>query len=280
MMRDERLTKSGCLHQVGHAALTADEELEEPKPRLVAKRAKAKCCNCPGAIRWEYHFHNISIDVDASRRAESPCNGARVQLPHTSASPSRDDEVDLWCLRRASCHYLASMVTPDRASALFHAYHQPLVRFLTRQLGDRDWAEEIAQETFMRALQQDVILSERSWIFAVAMNLVRDETRKAARQRRRLELMRDEAKAESVVLPGPTSMEREEERAAARLAVDTLADRDRNALLMREEGLSYEEIAAALELSVGSVGTTLSRARRRLMEAYEALQAERTAEPA
>ena len=47
----------------------------------------------------------------------------------------------------------------------------------------------------------------------------------------------------------------------------------RLALLMREEGLNYEEIAAALELSVGSVGTTLARARRRLAESYEALQA-------
>jgi RNA polymerase sigma-70 factor, ECF subfamily len=166
------------------------------------------------------------------------------------------------------------MVTPDRLKTLFHSYHQPLVRFLTRQLGDRDWAEEIAQETFVRALKQETIASERSWIFAVAMNLVRDETRKDARHRKRLELMRDEAQAESVVEPAPTSMERDEERALARKAVDTLAERDRDALLMKEEGLSYEEIAAALDLSVGSVGTTLSRARRRLMEAYETLQAE------
>ncbi|HMA23825.1 MAG TPA: sigma factor-like helix-turn-helix DNA-binding protein, partial [Gemmatimonadaceae bacterium] len=46
----------------------------------------------------------------------------------------------------------------------------------------------------------------------------------------------------------------------------------REALLMREEGLDYTEIAAALELSIGSVGTTLARARRRLVEAYESLQ--------
>ena len=53
---------------------------------------------------------------------------------------------------------------------------------------------------------------------------------------------------------------------------DALAERDRLALLMREEGLDYDEIAEALELSPGSVGTTLSRARRRLVESYEALQ--------
>ncbi len=172
------------------------------------------------------------------------------------------------------------MVTPDRLRALFSMYHQPLVRFLTRQVGDRDWAEEIAQETFVRAMQQESIASERSWLFAVAMNLVRDEARRDARHRGRLELMRDEAKAQSVVMPGPTTMERDEERAMARRAVDALAERDRDALLMREEGLSYEEIAAALDLSIGSVGTTLSRARRRLMEAYESLQATNTAEPA
>ena len=169
------------------------------------------------------------------------------------------------------------MVTPDRLRALFEAYHQPLVRYLTRQMGDRDWAEEIAQETFVRALKQDVIASERSWIFAVAMNLMRDEARRDARHRRRLELMREEAKAGSVVMPGPTSMERDEEREMARKAVAMLAERDRDALLMKEEGLSYDEIAAALDLSAASVGTTLSRARRRLMEAYEQLQAGHTA---
>ena len=58
----------------------------------------------------------------------------------------------------------------------------------------------------------------------------------------------------------------------ARRAMDALTERDREALLMREEGLDYTEIAEALELSLASVGTTLSRARRRLVEAYEQLR--------
>jgi RNA polymerase sigma-70 factor (ECF subfamily) len=165
------------------------------------------------------------------------------------------------------------MVPPDRAAALFATYHTSLVRFLTRQLGDRDAAEEIAQETFVRAWQQEAIGNERSWIFAVAMNLVRDEGRKAVRRQRRLALMRESEGDDAVMVEQPmTKVEREEGRAAARQALDALAERDRDALLMREEGLSYEEIASALDLSIGSVGTTLSRARRRLMEAYEALQ--------
>jgi len=74
--------------------------------------------------------------------------------------------------------------------------------------------------------------------------------------------------------PEPSTLERAQDAALARKAVDSLAERDRLALLMREEGLDYTEIADALGLSVGSIGTTLARARRRLAEAYEAMQAE------
>jgi RNA polymerase sigma-70 factor, ECF subfamily len=172
------------------------------------------------------------------------------------------------------------MVSPERLTKLFAEFHAPLVRFLTRRLGDGDWAEEVAQETFVRAMKQEVITSDRSWLFAVASNLVRDETRRDARRRQRLELLHEQSKADAIVDPEPTSMERATEQALARQAVEALGERDRDALLMREEGLSYEEIAAALDLSIGSVGTTLSRARRRLMESYEALQAERSARPA
>lgn len=165
----------------------------------------------------------------------------------------------------------------DALERLFKLYHLPLVRYLTRRLGDRDWAEEVAQETFLRALRQDALQSERSWLFAVATNLVRDEARKDTRRRARLQQLasevRDDASEVSDAEEDQTA-ERARERALARRAVDALAEKDRLALLMREEGLDYREIAAALDLSVGSIGTTLSRARRRLTETYEAMQAE------
>ena len=69
--------------------------------------------------------------------------------------------------------------------------------------------------------------------------------------------------------PADTAMLRAEERAQARRALEQLPERDREALLMREEGLNYEEIGEALGIAVGSVGTTLSRARRRLVENHE-----------
>jgi len=161
----------------------------------------------------------------------------------------------------------------DDIDRLFREYHLPIVRYLWRRLGDRDLAEEFAQETFVRALRHLPLANERAWLFAVATNLVRDEARRTSRQRHHLSLLRDEltATAAEVQEPEPTSLERMQEQAFARRAVETLAEKDRMALLLREEGLDYHEIASALGLSVGSVGTTLSRARRRLVEIHETM---------
>ncbi|MGQ0642724.1 MAG: sigma-70 family RNA polymerase sigma factor [Gemmatimonadaceae bacterium] len=156
---------------------------------------------------------------------------------------------------------------------LFKTYHDPLVRYLTRRLGDRDWAEEVAQETFLRALRQDHLTNERAWLFAVATNLVRDDARREDRRRQRLRLLAEETR-DAEVESAESALERAQEAALARKAIDALQERDRLALLMREEGLNYEEIAEALGLSIGSIGTTLARARRRLVESYEAMQSE------
>lgn len=164
---------------------------------------------------------------------------------------------------------------PIDADRLFREYHGTLVRYLTRRLGDRDWAEEVAQETFVRALRQDVIESERSWLFAVASNLVRDDARKVARQRQHLQLLAAEARdaeQESATDEEGLTAERARETALARKALESLAERDRQALLLKAEGLDYEEIAKVLEIEKSSVGTTLSRARRRLTETFDALR--------
>jgi RNA polymerase sigma-70 factor, ECF subfamily len=157
---------------------------------------------------------------------------------------------------------------------LFRTYNAALVRYLTRRLGDRDWAEEVAQETFVRALRQKEMDNERAWLFAVATNLVRDEARKDSTRRKHLALLAEEER-DSLMEPREATLERAQEAALARKAVDALGEKDRLALLMREEGLDYNEIAEALQLSPGSVGTTLSRARRRLVENYEALEKSR-----
>jgi RNA polymerase sigma-70 factor, ECF subfamily len=148
---------------------------------------------------------------------------------------------------------------------LFQLYHASLVRMIYRRTGDRDRAEDLAQETFARALDAPPT-NPRPWLFAVALNLVREDGRRSVRQGRRLQLLRAESPDSA---PGPDAQfERGEARDAVRRALATLTERDREALLLKAEGFNYEEIAATLGLSRGAIGTTLARARRRLLEAY------------
>ena len=148
---------------------------------------------------------------------------------------------------------------------LFREYHASLVRMLTRRTGDVDRAEEIAQEVFARAVVAPP-RNPRPWLFAVALNLVREEGRRDSRQQRRLVLYRAEQPV--AYEAADDAMERSERQAMVRAALDTLTPRDRDALLLKAEGFSYDDIAATLGLARGAVGTTLSRARQRLIEAY------------
>ena len=103
----------------------------------------------------------------------------------------------------------------------------------------------------------------------MALNLARDDGRRAVRQGQKLELYT--AEQSGAVAPPPDELvEREERVAGVRAALATLTEKDREALLLKAEGFRYEEIAAAVGLAPGAVGTTLARARRRLVEAYRA----------
>lgn len=150
---------------------------------------------------------------------------------------------------------------------LFAQYHGSLVRMLYRRTGDRDRAEELAQETFARAVVSPP-RNPRPWLFAVALNLVREDSRKATRQGRRLVLYKAE-QPDHAAAPDD-ELDRSERIARVRSALDSLTERDREALLLKAEGFNYDEIAATLGLARGAIGTTLARARRRLVEAYRA----------
>ncbi len=220
------------------------------------------------------------IPSRSARTHPSQPRASELRPPDSGAAESPPAGPHVPGSRSADATPQGTRSVPDersgRVERLFREYHAPLVRYLTRRLGDRDWAEEVAQETFLRALRQDRLDHARAWLFAVATNLVRDEGRREERRRRHLALLAAEEREREQEAPAVlNAAERAEEAALARAALEQLAERDRSALLMKEEGLDYQEIAAALELSPGSVGTTLARARRRLAEAYETLLGER-----
>lgn len=143
-----------------------------------------------------------------------------------------------------------------------------LVRFLHRKVWDADRARDLAQETFVRALQHEP-RKPRPWLFQVAANLARDEARTVVRRKRHLALLKSEADAAQEAASGPEEdVAAREREARVKAALETLGEKDREALLLWDAGLGYPEIARQTGLAVGSVGTTLARARRRLAEAY------------
>jgi RNA polymerase sigma-70 factor (ECF subfamily) len=157
----------------------------------------------------------------------------------------------------------------DDLERLYKTHYSAVVRFLYRKIWDADRAEDLAQEVFIRAMAHRPE-KPRAWIFAVAANLARDEARAAIRRKKHLTLLKDDP----VPLTTPDasaedSVERDERLAQVQGALSTLSQRDQEVLLLWDAGLSYPEIAAQTGLAVGAVGTTLARARKRLIEAYD-----------
>jgi RNA polymerase sigma-70 factor (ECF subfamily) len=154
---------------------------------------------------------------------------------------------------------------------LFERLYPSLFRYLNRLTGDADAAEDIAQEAFVRLLKQQLPEPEiRPWLFTVAMNLVRDRARKNERRQRLL----SGAPAMVSMEPRPDDrVEQIEDIEAVRAALEKLSDRDRQLLLMREEGYKYEEIAGVIGVAPASVGTLIARALKRFLEAYKSLGA-------
>jgi RNA polymerase sigma-70 factor, ECF subfamily len=155
---------------------------------------------------------------------------------------------------------------------VFRATHQELVRFLHRKVWDVDRAHDLAQEAFVRALAHQPE-NPRAWLYRVAANLARDEARLVIRRKRHLSLLRTEAVVAGSSPPEPIrEMEERERLESVRRALDQLSERDREVLLLWDAGLSYTEIGEATGLAAGAVGTTLARARKRLVEAHSALE--------
>lgn len=152
--------------------------------------------------------------------------------------------------------------------AVFQRLYPSLFRYLQRLTGDEDVAADLAQETFVRLLRQSIPEEEvRPWIFTVGMNLVRDRARKTDRRQRLLS-----AGPELVTRPAlpDEQVERAEQIQRVRSVLDRLPERDRQLLLMREEGFKYEEIARVVGVAPASVGTLIARALRRFVALYEA----------
>lgn len=153
---------------------------------------------------------------------------------------------------------------------IFAEEFDSLFRYLCRLSGDPALAADTAQEAFVRLYQRGERPNEtRAWLAAVANNLVRDEYRRTTRQK-----SLREANPTMFVYgePDPTPEEElvaRERCRRVRQALDRLPERHRQALLLRQEGYSYREIATALGCRASGIGKLIVRATRAFRVAYE-----------
>ncbi|MBM2829164.1 MAG: rpoE [Actinobacteria bacterium] len=157
----------------------------------------------------------------------------------------------------------------DAFEILFSRYHRKVIHFAYRMTGEQARAEEAAQETFLRVARAagtwQPTARFSTWLYTIArrttLNYIRDE--------------KDEDKdgQPALQLPGPKALNPEEmawsaevrERFAA--ALQRLPETYRAAFVLnRGEGLSYEEVASVLGITVQAVKSRIFRAREMLME--------------
>ncbi|CAN5801613.1 RNA polymerase sigma factor [soil metagenome] len=151
--------------------------------------------------------------------------------------------------------------------AIYRRLQPSIFRYLERLTGDADVAEDIAQESFVRLLSRPDLNGDgaRLWLFTVATNLVRDRGRSTSRRARLLAAVPMDVGR----LPLPDDdLERKQRIASVRMALNQLPDRDRQMLLMREEGFRYDEIAQAVGVAPGSVGTLIARGLKKFVAVY------------
>ncbi len=139
-------------------------------------------------------------------------------------------------------------------SIIVRAYETPVFNYVLRLVGDRALAEDLTQEVFLRVYQGLPKFSLRckftTWLFQVTKNRVLDELRASERRPRHLVALDDIAPLE--VLDAP--IERGETVEALWRAIDGLSTDLKMALLLRDvAGLSYTEIADALEVTLATV---------------------------
>ena len=152
-------------------------------------------------------------------------------------------------------------------SVIVRTYEQPVFNYVLRLVGNRDLAEDLTQEVFLRVYQGLPGFSLRSlfttWLFQVTKNRVLDELRSIERRPRAIVRLDDIPPLEVVDQP----FERTETIDAVWRAIDGLSVDLKMALLLRDVvGLSYNEIADALEVTLATVKWRIYKAREEVAE--------------
>jgi RNA polymerase sigma-70 factor (ECF subfamily) len=170
---------------------------------------------------------------------------------------------------------------------LLGRYQRPVFSLVYRMLRDREQAEDLAQETFVRVFNNieryDPKYKFSSWIFKIATNLTIDHIRKkelatVSIDGSRYAVTPDEIAASTITVegrdPNPEQLlEAKELGSEIEAAIGSLRPEYRTAIVLRHvEGREYQEIADIMGLPLGTVKTFIHRARNSLRERLEHLR--------
>jgi RNA polymerase sigma-70 factor (ECF subfamily) len=153
-----------------------------------------------------------------------------------------------------------------RFETFFRSHYERIARAVARVVGDPARAEDLAVEAFWKLWRTPQAQGERAggWVYRTALRLGLNELRRDAR--------RNHYERQSP--HGGHSLTPEEARAAAeereqvRTVLAALDPRQAELLILRSNGLSYEEVASAADVNPASVGTLISRAQQAFRKEY------------
>jgi RNA polymerase sigma-70 factor (ECF subfamily) len=151
--------------------------------------------------------------------------------------------------------------------SVFIAHYGRIARVLSRLVHDRARAEELAVDVFLKwsSRGRDSGDQTAGWLYRTAIRLGLDELRRRARRERAVRLIAWWSR--SPPTPEEVRATNETQR-RVRAVLASLRTRDAEMLVLRSDGLRYDEIAAFLDLNPSSIGTLLGRAQRAFRHEY------------
>jgi len=154
---------------------------------------------------------------------------------------------------------------------IFHAQYERISRVIAGVIRDRARAEELAVEVFLKWSRTPKAHGDNAegWLYRTAVRTALNELRREARRSRYEALFRFDLFRTRRRPPTPEDHQAsKEEQDRVRLVLSSIRPHQAELLLLRNDGLSYTELAAALELNPASIGMLLSRAEKAFRREY------------
>jgi len=161
---------------------------------------------------------------------------------------------------------LTARATPVDLEVVFRARYAQIARAIARVIRDPARAEELAVDVFLKWSRHPQAQGDLAagWLYRTAIRMALDELRRESRRARFERLVQFISGT-----PTPEDLQlARDERDRVRGVLTALPKRQAELLLLRHEGLSYDEVAASLGLNAASVGTLLARAQETFRKEY------------